>query len=113
MPPIPLRLLQLIHRVQQLDWYLVAHHLTPPPLPGPWSNVTYLQVAIEGCCHGELDNIYATLEYMQKAKGQKVDLLICCGDFQVRLRKVMPDAQHVCLSAQLQGCLQLRCAPTA
>lgn len=41
-------------------------------------------MAIEGCCHGELDNIYATLEYMQKAKGKKIDLLICCGDFQVQ-----------------------------
>jgi hypothetical protein len=43
-----------------------------------------LQVAIEGCCHGELDNIYATLAHLEKAEGRKVDLLICCGDFQVR-----------------------------
>jgi lariat debranching enzyme len=42
------------------------------------------QVAIEGCCHGELDNIYATLAHLEKAEGRKVDLLICCGDFQVR-----------------------------
>lgn len=59
-----------------------ASATSPPPsilmLP-----VTCRQIAIEGCCHGELDNIYATLEYMQNAKGQKVDLLICCGDFQV------------------------------
>lgn len=41
------------------------------------------QVAIEGCCHGELDNIYATLAHLEKVEGKKVDLLICCGDFQV------------------------------
>jgi hypothetical protein len=41
------------------------------------------QVAIEGCCHGELDNIYATLAHLEKVEGRKVDLLICCGDFQV------------------------------
>eukprot|EP00775_Hariotina_reticulata_P008113 gene8113-8307_t len=39
-------------------------------------------VAIEGCCHGELDNIYATLAHLEKVEGRKVDLLICCGDFQ-------------------------------
>jgi hypothetical protein len=50
-----------------------------PPL------IHHNQIAVEGCCHGELDNIYATLEYMQQAKGKKIDLLICCGDFQVCL----------------------------
>jgi lariat debranching enzyme len=33
-------------------------------------------IAVEGCCHGKLDDIYARL-----AK-QQIDLLICCGDFQ-------------------------------
>lgn len=41
-----------------------------------------LTIAIEGCCHGELDNIYGTLQYLEKAEGKKIDLLICCGDFQ-------------------------------
>lgn len=39
-------------------------------------------LAIEGCCHGELDKIYETLDLIQKDHGKKVDLLICCGDFQ-------------------------------
>ncbi|KAF8060563.1 DBR1 [Scenedesmus sp. PABB004] len=39
-------------------------------------------IAVEGCCHGELDNIYATLAHLERAEGRKVDLLICCGDFQ-------------------------------
>lgn len=42
-----------------------------------------LQIAIEGCCHGELDNIYKTLAYLEQKEGTKIDLLICCGDFQV------------------------------
>lgn len=41
-----------------------------------------MKVAVEGCCHGELDKIYETLEYLQKKNNVKVDLLIICGDFQ-------------------------------
>ncbi|KAG0143615.1 hypothetical protein CROQUDRAFT_48625, partial [Cronartium quercuum f. sp. fusiforme G11] len=40
-------------------------------------------IAIEGCCHGELDNIYATIDQAVKQTGSPPpDLLICCGDFQ-------------------------------
>lgn len=35
-------------------------------------------VAVEGCCHGELDTIYATIA----SQPAPVDLLIICGDFQ-------------------------------
>ena len=41
-----------------------------------------LTIAIEGCCHGELDNIYSTLKHLEQVEGKKIDLLICCGDFQ-------------------------------
>lgn len=41
-----------------------------------------ISIAIEGCCHGELDTIYKRLEEHEKKTGQKVDLLLCCGDFQ-------------------------------
>ncbi|GFR48380.1 hypothetical protein Agub_g10272, partial [Astrephomene gubernaculifera] len=41
-----------------------------------------LTIAIEGCCHGELDKIYATLQHLEQREGKKIDLLICCGDFQ-------------------------------
>ncbi|GIL81793.1 hypothetical protein Vretimale_1395 [Volvox reticuliferus] len=41
-----------------------------------------LTIAIEGCCHGELDKIYATLQLLEKREGKKIDLLLCCGDFQ-------------------------------
>ena len=41
-----------------------------------------MHIAVEGCAHGELDKIYAALAEKEKAAGIKVDLLLCCGDFQ-------------------------------
>ena len=35
-------------------------------------------IAVEGCCHGELDSIYATIS----SQPNHVDLLLVCGDFQ-------------------------------
>lgn len=48
-----------------------------------------LKVAVEGCCHGELDSIYNALE------GKKVDLLLICGDFQAIRNKVDLDTMSV------------------
>lgn len=39
-------------------------------------------IAIEGCCHGELDAIYERLSKHEAESGRKIDLLLCCGDFQ-------------------------------
>ncbi|KAH9537098.1 hypothetical protein CY35_16G033900 [Sphagnum magellanicum] len=39
-------------------------------------------IAVEGCAHGDLDNIYATLQYLEHTNNIKIELLICCGDFQ-------------------------------
>lgn len=41
-----------------------------------------ISIAIEGCCHGELDRIYDRIANHENATGQKIDLLLCCGDFQ-------------------------------
>ncbi|XP_013393703.1 lariat debranching enzyme [Lingula anatina] len=41
-----------------------------------------MKIAIEGCCHGELDKIYETIEHLSKKQGIKIDLLLICGDFQ-------------------------------
>ncbi|KAJ3284906.1 lariat debranching enzyme [Rhizoclosmatium sp. JEL0117] len=41
-----------------------------------------MRVAIEGCCHGELDKIYQSIKQVEDKEGWKVDLLIICGDFQ-------------------------------
>ncbi|XP_021358109.1 lariat debranching enzyme-like [Mizuhopecten yessoensis] len=41
-----------------------------------------MKIAVEGCCHGELDKIYETIEFIEKKQNFKVDLLLICGDFQ-------------------------------
>jgi len=41
-----------------------------------------MRIAIEGCTHGELEKTYETLGTLEQETGTKVDLLICCGDFQ-------------------------------
>lgn len=41
-----------------------------------------MYVAVEGCAHGALDEIYGAVQELERANGIKVDLLICCGDFQ-------------------------------
>ncbi len=41
-----------------------------------------MRIAVEGCAHGELDKIYATLQAIQQRDGVAVDLLLVCGDFQ-------------------------------
>ncbi|XP_008211009.1 lariat debranching enzyme [Nasonia vitripennis] len=41
-----------------------------------------MRIAIEGCAHGELESIYDAIIESEKVDGKKVDLLICCGDFQ-------------------------------
>ncbi len=41
-----------------------------------------VRIAVEGCCHGELDKIYGAIAELERVEGTKIDLLICCGDFQ-------------------------------
>ena len=41
-----------------------------------------LRVAVQGCAHGELDTIYTTIAEMERTQRRKIDLLLCCGDFQ-------------------------------
>jgi lariat debranching enzyme len=41
-----------------------------------------IRVAVQGCCHGNLDRIYDTLELYKEKNGKEVNLLLCCGDFQ-------------------------------
>ncbi|CAG8631351.1 5740_t:CDS:2, partial [Dentiscutata heterogama] len=39
-------------------------------------------IAIEGCCHNQLELIYKTIDYIEKEKNIRVDLLLICGDVQ-------------------------------
>lgn len=41
-----------------------------------------MKVAVEGCAHGQLEKIYETIQSIENEEGFKVDLLLCCGDFQ-------------------------------
>ncbi|XP_058790851.1 lariat debranching enzyme A [Phymastichus coffea] len=41
-----------------------------------------MRIAVEGCAHGELEIIYNIILESEKKDGKKVDLLLCCGDFQ-------------------------------
>jgi len=47
------------------------------------SGSSAMKIAVEGCCHGELDKIYETLAFIEHQDNVKVDLLLICGDFQV------------------------------
>lgn len=44
------------------------------------------QIAVEGCSHGELDAIYKDILENEHETGEKVDLVLLCGDVQVRTR---------------------------
>jgi len=41
-----------------------------------------MKIAVEGCAHGELETIYDSIQYLEKKNDIKVDLLLCCGDFE-------------------------------
>lgn len=53
-----------------------------------------MRVAVEGCAHGELDQIYRVLSELEGESGQ-IDLLICCGDFQAIRNKGDLDSLNV------------------
>ena len=61
---------------------LQQHHLVRFECVEP-AGPPMLHIAVEGCAHGDLDNIFASVRHIQERTGQKIDLLICCGDFQV------------------------------
>ena len=67
-----------------MNWLCsLKRHDEPPVRPHTDETMpSYLNVMIEGCCHGALDDIYAALREVERRRGVKVDLLICCGDFQ-------------------------------
>ncbi|CAH0474576.1 unnamed protein product [Peronospora belbahrii] len=42
-----------------------------------------VRVAVVGCAHGLLDDIYATVNFINKTQADNpVELLVCCGDFE-------------------------------
>ncbi|QPG77015.1 hypothetical protein FOA43_004410 [Brettanomyces nanus] len=51
-----------------------------------------MRIAIEGCCHGNLDQIYSSI------KNKDVELLIACGDFQ----SLRNEADMQCISVPIK-----------
>lgn len=41
-----------------------------------------MKIAVVGCAHGELEKIFETMASIEQRDSCKVDLLLCCGDFQ-------------------------------
>lgn len=41
-----------------------------------------MRIAIEGCCHGQLDDIYGSIRLIEQRENCKIDLVLICGDFQ-------------------------------
>ncbi len=41
-----------------------------------------MRVAVEGCSHGCLDQIYASVLELDRKDGKRTDLLLLCGDVQ-------------------------------
>ncbi|TYH23267.1 hypothetical protein ES288_A03G000200v1 [Gossypium darwinii] len=42
-----------------------------------------MNIAVEGCMHGDLDKVYDTIKYIENTRNIKIYLLLCYGDFQV------------------------------
>ena len=60
-----------------------------------------MRIAVVGCSHGTLDDIYASVERCDaeaRSKGEpEVDLMICCGDFQVSSPELVELRRRKCL----------------
>lgn len=41
-----------------------------------------LRIAAVGCVHGALDDVFNAVAEHEQHNGQKIDLLVCCGDIQ-------------------------------
>ncbi|CAI9116073.1 OLC1v1017126C1 [Oldenlandia corymbosa var. corymbosa] len=54
-----------------------------------------MRIAVEGCMHGDLDNVYATILHLQEVENVKIDLLLCCGDFQAVRNEKDLESLHV------------------
>ncbi|XP_057658327.1 lariat debranching enzyme-like isoform X1 [Diorhabda carinulata] len=62
-----------------------------------------MKIAVEGCAHGDLEKIYDSIYVTEQTEGIKVDLLVCCGDFQssrneddLMCMAVPPKYQRIC-----------------
>ncbi|KAF3780103.1 Lariat debranching enzyme [Nymphaea thermarum] len=89
--PIP-NTLTVPNSAYPLSGYVGQSHI---PMSHSSQQIHTDQIAVEGCMHGELDNVYSTLKYLEEVENTKVDLLICCGDFQAVRNKNDLDSVNV------------------
>ena len=62
------------------------------------------QVAVAGCFHGHMDGIYSTLLLAQEREGVSIDVLLCCGDFQVHYTTIMAALNYQWISFDMIHC---------
>lgn len=76
-----------LHSVQTTAFTTVSPQPQTHPRLLHASAEARMRIAVVGCSHGTLDDIYASVERCDveaRKKGEpEVDLMICCGDFQV------------------------------
>jgi hypothetical protein len=61
----------------------IIHDLSEEPkIPTQKLMASISTIAVEGCCHGDLDRIYEVIAKSETEEGLKTDFMICCGDFQ-------------------------------
>jgi lariat debranching enzyme len=46
------------------------------------SNIKTVRIAVVGCLHGHLKDVYDEIKANENKTGKKVDILLCCGDFE-------------------------------
>ncbi|CAL9768265.1 unnamed protein product [Musa acuminata subsp. burmannicoides] len=66
----------LIPRESRIDEGTAQFHFLPSV------DLCLSLIAVEGCLHGELDEVHASIRHVEKIEDIKIDLLIRCGDFQ-------------------------------
>ena len=45
-----------------------------------------VRIAVVGCLHGHLKDLYDDIKFQDEKEGKKTDLVLCCGDFQVKIK---------------------------
>lgn len=49
---------------------------------------TKVRVAVVGCLHGQLKDLYKDIMALEKRDNKKIDIVLCCGDFQVKFQNL-------------------------
>ncbi|KRX00252.1 hypothetical protein PPERSA_10751 [Pseudocohnilembus persalinus] len=63
-----------------------------------------MNIAFNGCFHGEIEKVYDTMELMEKEQNIKIDALVCCGDFQAVRNQLDLQYMHVPKRFSTMGC---------